>query len=185
MLRSTSPLLVMGVGIRHPGQHVIGRGPGGGYRDERWGLTGDTKRLPYIRGSMMWRKLIKNFPRMQDWERPETDQHLLKYHRPGINWDRVRYQFCTVDEKEWPAITLKSEEMLMRDVSSWRDAYRLQLEGDFGSLRARTHVIVPNNYDPRQRFYKAYQHSLELREKYSKGVPKTHATGDDLLDFKL
>eukprot|EP01060_Flectonema_neradi_P005329 TRINITY_DN13531_c0_g1_i1.p1 TRINITY_DN13531_c0_g1~~TRINITY_DN13531_c0_g1_i1.p1 ORF type:complete len:186 (+),score=26.87 TRINITY_DN13531_c0_g1_i1:59-616(+) len=185
MMRQTTPLLVMGVGIRHSGQYVHGRGPGGGYNPEKWGITNDMKRLPHIKGSLMWRKLIKNYPRMQDWERPKTESHLLKYHRPDINWDRSRYQFCTVSDEEWPTITLKSEEMHMRDVDSWRDAYRLQLEGEFASLRARTHVMIPNNYDPAQRFNKAYEHALWLREKYSGGVSKTHPPADKLLDFEL
>ena len=100
----------------------------------------------------MWRKWLKDVPRVFKWEREDPPEHLKRFHRHGIEWGTQRYQYATVDEELWPKVVLKSEELHLRDVDSWRDAYRLHIEGHFGNLRQRHHVSVPNNYNAVQRY---------------------------------
>eukprot|EP01063_Lacrimia_lanifica_P020613 TRINITY_DN27909_c0_g1_i1.p2 TRINITY_DN27909_c0_g1~~TRINITY_DN27909_c0_g1_i1.p2 ORF type:complete len:187 (+),score=63.02 TRINITY_DN27909_c0_g1_i1:67-627(+) len=151
---------------------------------ELWGLTEDKDLVPAMKGSMLWRKLMKQFPRMYKWERPDQPPHLAKFHRPGVDWGRTRYRFLTLDDGEWPKITLKSEEMLMKSHEEWINTKRLQLEGNFFSLRQHTYAIVPYNCGIIERHERALKYTLWLKEKH-RNVEKHHPPPEKLLDFEL
>ena len=89
---------------------------------------------------------------MYKWEREDPAEHMKRFHRADVSWNGLRFQYLTVPDEMWPKVTLKSEELHLREVDSWRDAYRLHIEGYFGNLRQRHHVSVPNNYNILQRY---------------------------------
>ncbi|KAJ9466236.1 hypothetical protein DIPPA_00845 [Diplonema papillatum] len=170
-------------GNRYSRLNIINRGPVA-YQKERWGVADDRQGMPPVKGHMLWRKLIKQFPRAMSWERAETSRHLEKFHRCDIEWGRLRYRYLTIPENEWPVIELKSEEMLMLDIDDWREVHRAQFEGNFGNLRQATLVVVPNNYNIIQRHRKAHEHALFLKKRNA-NLPKFHPSPDDLLDYEL
>eukprot|EP00754_Rhynchopus_humris_P040137 Rhum_TRINITY_DN23188_c0_g1::Rhum_TRINITY_DN23188_c0_g1_i1::g.177333::m.177333 len=140
--------------------------------------------IPKMNGSMLWRKFLKEKPRVYKWERTDPPVHMQKFHRQGVEWGRTRCQYLTVGDEEWPKVVLKSEAMQMRDLESKRGALRFQTEGLFGALRQGQHCLVPNNYPIIERHRRCLNHAYFLKDKYQE-VPRFHPKPDELLDFEL
>eukprot|EP01061_Rhynchopus_euleeides_P039046 TRINITY_DN6697_c0_g1_i1.p1 TRINITY_DN6697_c0_g1~~TRINITY_DN6697_c0_g1_i1.p1 ORF type:complete len:185 (+),score=45.80 TRINITY_DN6697_c0_g1_i1:361-915(+) len=154
------------------------------YYYQSYGILNHKDAMPRMRGAMLWRKWLKEMPRVYKWEREDPAEHMKRFHRADVSWNGLRFQYLTVPDEMWPKVTLKSEELHLREVDSWRDAYRLHIEGYFGNLRQRHHVSVPNNYNILQRYMKAMAYARELAER-NKQLPKFHPPHDKLLDFEL
>eukprot|EP01059_Diplonema_ambulator_P009862 TRINITY_DN19842_c2_g1_i1.p1 TRINITY_DN19842_c2_g1~~TRINITY_DN19842_c2_g1_i1.p1 ORF type:complete len:185 (+),score=33.96 TRINITY_DN19842_c2_g1_i1:245-799(+) len=181
-LRPTRTLnVIAGVGVRETLLYQRGKAPTN-YKTKAYGLQEDRRKIPTPKDMAMWKVHLRNNPRMMSWERPETPSHLTKYHRPDVNWDKVRYQYLVVDKSEWPTINLSSEDMYLKDVEDWRETNRFQLEGEIGNLRQRVIVPVPNNYNIVQRHMRCSKHALMLKER-ARTYPKYHPKEDELLDF--
>eukprot|EP00755_Sulcionema_specki_P033801 Sspe_Gene.101563::Locus_76150_Transcript_1_1_Confidence_1.000_Length_618::g.101563::m.101563 len=154
------------------------------YFPETFGIQESKLTHPPTKGFRLWRKLLKQYPRMKSWERPDPPRHLLRYHQANVSWDRVRYRWLVVPDEEWPSITLKSEDLVFKDLEDWRLEHRLQLEGDFTNLRRDTFCKAPNNLGPVDRELRAHEYHLQLRERNSK-IPKFHPPRSELLDYSL
>eukprot|EP01064_Diplonema_japonicum_P009155 TRINITY_DN16623_c0_g1_i1.p1 TRINITY_DN16623_c0_g1~~TRINITY_DN16623_c0_g1_i1.p1 ORF type:complete len:181 (+),score=4.75 TRINITY_DN16623_c0_g1_i1:19-561(+) len=180
MLKRTAVIRATG-GNRQTSLYEAGRAPTS-YYHQKWGVMESQYHQPHVKGHMLWRKLIKENPRMMSWEREETPSHLKRYHRPDVNWEKTRYQYLTINDEELPRINLGSEDMQLLDLEDWRGSNRVQLEGYFGNLRQRIMVPVPNNYNIIQRHQRCLDHANILRDR-ARSYPKYHPKEDELLDF--